>query len=162
MDFHASPLKEYCLKAFCSFLAAAGSLTVAILEPTCGYAGHKKCYTDCFGVPGVHFLIWVVPSIGPGAIVACHVLRLTSEERGLVMSSKHIFGLNCPNRHALNMFRPTRTYPYNHHHLIIIIIIVITVIITSVNPCGMGVITLSCLYMGPKVHHLLRQICYMV
>ena len=94
MDFHASPLKEYCLKAFCSFLPAAGSLTVAILEPTCGYAGHKKCYTDCFGVPGVHFLIWVVPSIGPGAIVACHVLRLTSEERGLVMSSKHIFELS--------------------------------------------------------------------
>jgi len=77
-----SNAQEYCLKAFCSFLAAAGSLTVAILEPTCGYAGHKKCYTDCFGVPGVHFLIWVVPSIG--SVLFLNFLQMSCPDQAML------------------------------------------------------------------------------
>ncbi|CAK9064030.1 unnamed protein product [Durusdinium trenchii] len=56
--------QEYCMKAFFSFVAGAGTLTAAILEPLCGYAGHSNCYEECFGTPGVHVLIWLVPTLG--------------------------------------------------------------------------------------------------
>eukprot|EP00435_Cladocopium_sp_Y103_P006902 s451_g2.t1 len=75
-------MEEYCLKAFCSFLAAAGALTVAILEPTCGYAGHQKCYTDCFGVPGVHFLLWLVPSIG--SVLFLNLLQMCCPDQAIL------------------------------------------------------------------------------
>ncbi|CAE7200311.1 unnamed protein product [Symbiodinium natans] len=54
---------ENLFRSLFSFLTMGGALVVALLEPSCGYAGHPECYAKCPGAPSIHFLIWAVPTI---------------------------------------------------------------------------------------------------